>query len=174
LLFILISSDRIDSLFIPPSESVQLYVVPFSLLIGNNSDGSFTRPYPSLQQALDYVEHEYHHGILATGRTTIHLYPTHHFVDTIRFKTEHSYTRLTTMSPADAAISGGVPVTGWTQVSRNTYSAVVPSLTFVNQLFINNQRIVRTRVPTNFSNYLYYTASLNDSTMVRYGFQYQS
>jgi hypothetical protein len=66
-----------------------------------------------------------------------------------------------------------MPVTGWTQVSGNTYSAVVPSSLFVNQLFINNQRIVRTRIPMNHSDYLHYAAPLNDSTMVRYGFQYQ-
>jgi hypothetical protein len=43
---------------------------------------------------------------------------------------------------------------------------------FVNQLFINNQRIVRTRVSTNFSDYLHYVASMNDSIMSRYGFEY--
>jgi parallel beta-helix repeat protein len=80
---------------------------------------------------------------------------------------EHTHQRLPT-----ATISGGVPITGWKQVSGNTYSAVVPSLAFVNQLFINNQRIVRTRVPTNYSDYLHYAAPLNDSTKVRYGFQY--
>ncbi len=62
---------------------------------------------------------------------------------------------------------GGVPVTGWIQISGNTYSAVVSS-----SIFINNQRIVRTRVPTNFSDYLHYAAPLNDSSQVRYGFQY--
>jgi hypothetical protein len=72
---------------------------------------------------------------------------------------QHTHRRLST-----ASISGGVPITGWTQVSANTYSAVVPSLTFVNQLFINNQLIVRTRVPTNFSDYLHYAAPLKDST----------
>ena len=72
---------------------------------------------------------------------------------------EHTHRRLQT-----AVISGGVPITGWTQVSGNTYSAVVPSLAYVNQLFINNQRIVRARVPTNFSDYLYYAAPLKDSS----------
>ncbi len=72
-----------------------------------------------------------------------------------------------------AVISGGVPVTGWTLVKENTYSAVVPSLTFVNQLFVDNQRIVRRRVPMNHSEYLQYAAPLNDSTMDRYGFQYE-
>jgi hypothetical protein len=63
---------------------------------------------------------------------------------------ENTHQRLGT-----AIISGGMPVTGWTQVSGNTYSAVVPSSLFVNQLFINNQRIVRTRIPMNHSDYLH-------------------
>jgi hypothetical protein len=36
--------------------------------------------------------------IAAIHRTTINLYPTHHFVNTIRFNRAHSQTRLTTMS----------------------------------------------------------------------------
>ena len=187
LLCILVISDPTGALFIQPQESVQLYVVPFAFLISNESDGSFPHPYSSLQQALDHIAR------VRNGRTTIHLCPTYYFVDTtIRFNQEHSHTQLTTMSCVDAAfykkigvqdeiypqlstavISGGVPITGWTQVSGNTYSAVVPNLTFINQLFINNQRIVRTRVPTNFSDYLYYAAPLKDSSQARYGFQYQ-
>ena len=162
-------------------------------MLGNvSADGSHLRPYSSLQPALDRIEHNYYDGMKPSGRTTIHLYPTRHFTNTIHFKQEHSHTRLTTMSAADAAfyeklvtqeptrrrlptatISGGVPITGWTQVSGNIYSAAVPSLSFVNQLFINDQRIVRTRVPTNFSDYLHYAAPLNDSVQRRYGFQYQ-
>jgi hypothetical protein len=57
-------------------------------------------------------------------------------------------------------------------VSRNTYSAVVPSLSYVNQLFINNERVVRTRAPTHYLEYLYYVAPLNDSAKAKYGFQY--
>jgi hypothetical protein len=161
-----------------------LYVVPFPSLIGNNSDGSLAHPYISLQQALDHIERDYHDGIISAHRTQINLYPTHHFVDTLRFTQVHSHIRLTTMSAKDtavyeevaarehvhqklttASISGGVPVTNWTQVSGNTYSAVVPSLAFVNQLFINNQRIVRTRVPTNYSDYLHYAESFNGSCL---------
>ncbi len=69
-------------------------------------------------------------------------------------------------------ISGEVWLSNWTLVGNNTYSTVVPSSMFVNQLFINNQRIVRTRVSTNFSDYLHYVASMNDSIMSRYGFEY--
>ena len=188
LLFILIINDRTSVLCIKRHRSTQLYVVPFSSLMDNETDGSFKHPYLSLQQALDHIARNYQ-----VHRTIIHLYPTYYFVDTtIHFKQEHSHTKLTTMNSFDATfyeqiytqdevhprlsaavISGGVPIIGWTQVSGNTYSAVVSNLTFVNQLFINDQRIVRTRVPTNFSDYLHYAAPLNDSSRSRYGFQYQ-
>jgi parallel beta-helix repeat protein len=157
----------------------------------NDSDGSLAHPYSSLEQALDHIEHEYHRGTTIKQRITINLYPTHHFVNTVRFTQAHSHIRLTTMKIEDtifyerlsidkythqrlstAVISGGIPITNWTQVSGNTYSAVVPVPTFVTQLFINNQRIVRTRVPTNYSDYLQYAAPLNDSAEARYGFQY--
>jgi hypothetical protein len=170
----------------------ELYVVPFPCLIANNSDGSRTHPYASLQQALDHIErHSYAH-ISSAGKTTIYLYPTYHFVNTIQLSQVHSHIRLTTTSDEDtdfytqlagqdhihqrlpkASISGGIPITGWTQVSGNTYSATVPQSIFVNQLFINNQRIVRSRVPTNFSDYLQYAAPLKDPSQARYGFQYQ-
>jgi parallel beta-helix repeat protein len=165
--------------------------VPFPSFVSNDSDGSLTHPYSSLQQALDHIEREYYRDINSAPKTTINLYPAHHFVSTILFTQVHSHTRLTTMTAEDAAvyeevaarehthrrlqtasISGGVPITGWTKVSANTYSATVALPIFVNQLFINNQRIVRTRVPTNHSDYLQYAAVLNDSTQARYGFQY--
>jgi len=80
---------------------------------------------------------------------------------------KHIHQRLKT-----AIISGGVPIIGWTQINNNTYSTVVPSSYFISQLFVNNQRIPRTRVPMNYSDYLHYVAPLNDSSTVRYGFQY--
>ena len=182
----------IHSLSITSTQSNELYVVPFPAFDGNDSDGSLVHPYSSLQEALNRIERDYRHGTLSSQRATIYMYPTHHFVNTILFKQEHSHTRLTTMSTADAdlyekfasrghihrrlrtaSISGGILITNWTHVSSNTYSAVVPSLVYVNQLFINNQRIVRTRVPKNFSDYLHYAAPLNDSVQGRYGFQYQ-
>ena len=172
--------------------SSDLYVVPFPTAVDDDGDGSLTQPYSSLQKALDHIETDFRNGFSIKQRTTIHLYPTHHFVNTIRFTRAHSHTRLTTMTNPETAtyakladqehthrrlsmatISGGVPVTNWTSIGNNTYTAVVPSLTFVTQLFINNQRIVRTRVPTNFSDYLYYAAPLHDPAMLRYGFQYQ-
>ena len=192
LLLLLIIGDPIGTLSNTPPLSTQLYVVPLLSLLDNDGDGSLAHPYASLQQALDYIEYDYYQGITSMRRTTINLYPTHHFVGTIRLGQAHSHTRLTTMSTADtvayeqldirerahrrlptASISGGMPVTGWTQVSGNTYSAVVPSSIFVNQLFVDNRRVVRTRVPTNYSDYLYYAAPLNDSTQARYGFQYE-
>jgi hypothetical protein len=171
--------------------STELYVVPFSSLFSNISDGSFAHPYSSLQQALDHIEREYHQSMTLIRRTTINLYPTYYFVDTVRLGQVHSHTRLTTMSADDtdvyaklaacehtykrlpaATISGGVLVTGWKQTGPNTYSAVVAPSMFVNQLFINNHRIIRTRVPMNQSDYLQYAARLNNSTQARYGFQY--
>jgi hypothetical protein len=188
---VLIIGDPITSLYITPPLSTQLYVVPFPSLMGDEGDGSLTYPYSSLQQALDHIENEYYRDINSASRTTINLYPTHHFVDTLRLRQAHSHTRLTTMNAEDtaiyeelaarehthqrlstASISGGIPVTGWTQVSGNTYSAPISQLIFVNQLFVNNQRVVRTRVPTNYSDYLQYVAPLKDPNKVRNGFQY--
>jgi parallel beta-helix repeat protein len=193
LLLLIIIGDPISVLSDTQPSSKQLYVVPFPSLLGNESDGSFTHPYSSLQQALDHIERDYYQGITTVNGTTINLYPTHHFVGTIHFGQAHSHTRLTTMNITDtvayeelaarehthrrlstAVISGGVPITDWTQMSGNTYSAVVPSLSFINQLFVDNQRIVRTRVPMNHSDYLQYAGQLNDSSQARYGFQYVS
>ena len=187
--FLIVSS----SVYSFASIATELYVVPFPSLIGTKSDGSLAHPFSSLQQALDRIERDFNQNISGTThRTAINLYPTHHFVHSIFFRRAHSHIRLTTMNDvntasytkladqhathrrlARASISGGIPISGWTQVSGNTYSAVVPTLSFVNQLFLNNQRIVRTRVPINFSEYLHYAAPLNDSIQGRYGFQYQ-
>jgi hypothetical protein len=188
---LLIITGSLNSLCIASSKSNDLYVVPFPLLISNHTDGSLAYPYLSLQQALNHIERNYYHRINLTDTTIIHLYPTYHFVNTIRFTQAHSHIQLTTMNNVDvrfyekiiaeeyayhrlttAIISGGVKVSGWTQVSENIYSSSVPSLTYVNQLFLNNQRIVRTRIPTNYSDYLHYAAPLNDSIQARYGFQY--
>ncbi len=189
---LMIIGEPITSFYITPPVSTQLYVVPFPSVIGNDGDGSLTQPYSSLQRALDHIENEYHRNSNEAHRTTINLYPTHHFVDTLRFKQAHSHTRLTTMTAEDtafyeevaaqehthrrlltASMSGGIPITGWTQVSGNTYSAIVSQPIFVNQLFVDNRRVVRARVPTNYSDYLHYAAPLKDSTQARYGFQYQ-
>lgn len=170
----------------------ELYVVPFPSIFGNDGDGSLLYPYSSLQQALDQIERHYYQDMDSVYKTTIHLYPSYHFVGGVHLGQAHSHTRLTTMNTNDllayeallahepthrklpsAIISGGVPVTGWTKVNETTYSAVVPSLNFVNQLFVNNRRIVRTRVPINHSEYLQYAATLNDSSLARTGFQYQ-
>jgi hypothetical protein len=182
----IISSYHISSL------SIQLYVVPFPSLIGNDGDGSLLRPYSSLQQALDHIESEYYHDINSARKKIINLYPTHHFIDTVRFTQAHSHTRLTTMSIKDtvlydeisaqerthrrlsiAIISGGVPITGWTKVSGNTYSAVISQPVFINQLFVENRRVPRSRVPANYSDYLQYAVPLEDPNQTRYGFQYQ-
>ncbi|CAF1108120.1 unnamed protein product [Rotaria sordida] len=76
------------------------------------------------------------------------------------------YRRLPT-----ASISGGIPVTDWTLVGGNTYKAVMTQPIFVNQLFVDNRRIVRTRIPINQSEYLQYAAPLQDPNQARYGFQ---
>ena len=172
--------------------SKQLYVTPFPSVFGNAGDGSLSHPYSSLQQALDRIERDFYQDIGSVHRTTVNLYPTYHFIGHVHLGRAHSHTRLTTMNISDvlayekfllhipknerlstAIISGGVRVTGWTKVNETTYSAVVPSLNFVNQLFVDNRRIIRTRVPTNHSEYLQYAATLNDSSLARYGFQYQ-
>ncbi len=79
----------------------QLYVIPFTSFLGNGSDGSLERPYSSIQQALDHVEHNYHYDRTAMHKTTINLYPTYHFVNTIHISQAHSHTRLTTMNSTD-------------------------------------------------------------------------
>ncbi|UJR12495.1 hypothetical protein I4U23_016670 [Adineta vaga] len=171
--------------------STQLYVVPFSSFLGNDADGSLTHPYLSIQQALDHVERSCHHDNTAMRRTKINLYPTYHFAGTLRFNQAHSHIRLTTMNVEDtvfyeelaarehtyqrlpaASISGGIPITGWTLAGNNTYKAVVAQPVFVNQLFVENRRIVRTRIPVNQSEYLQYAAPLQDPNQARYGFQY--
>ncbi len=190
-MFLLTVDGPFSSLCMTSTFSTQLYVVPFSSFFSNDSDGSFERPYSSLQEALDQVERNYHYDRNSIRGTTINLYPTYHFVNTIQFGQAHSHTRLTTMNSEasatyahivaheyphrrlpTASISGGVLVTGWTKVSGNTYSAAVPQLTFVNQLFVNNRRVVRTRVPMNYSEYLQYAANLKDHNQARYGFRY--
>jgi parallel beta-helix repeat protein len=191
ILLLLIIDDPIKLLGMTQPLSSQLYVVPFSSLLDSDSDGSFERPYSSLQQALDHIERNYYQCTTSIHTTTINLYPTHHFIDTIQFCQAHSHTRLTTMNAEDttfytalashehtlrklptASISGGVSITGCTHVSGNTYSAVVPQPIFVNQLFVNNRRVVRSRVPMNYSEYLQYAAPLKDPNQARYGFQY--
>jgi parallel beta-helix repeat protein len=191
LVILLIIGDSVSSWRIALPQSTQLYVVPFATLLGSDANGSRTHPYSSIQQALDHIEGNYHHDIVAMRRTTINLYPTHHFVSTIRFNQAHSHTRLTTMRAEDiafyeglaasahtyrrlptASISGGIPVTGWTSVGDNTYKAVVTQPIFVNQLFVDNRRIVRTRLPMNQSEYFQYDAPLQDPNQARYGFQY--
>ena len=190
LLSLLINYGQLDSTDVTTSASDQLYVVPFPSISSNMSDGSFNHPYLSIEQALNHIEREYHQRMSKRQRTTINLYPTQYFVDTIRFSQVHSHTRLTSMNTEDAdvytkprnayrrlptvSMSGGILVTNWSQIGNNTYSAVVAPTIFVNQLFINNRRIIRTRVPTNQSDYLHYAAPLNDSTQAHYGFQYVS
>jgi parallel beta-helix repeat protein len=190
-LILLIIGGPIKSLCIVPPKSTQLYVVPFPSLIGDDGDGSLEHPYSSLQKALDHIKHNYYHDLTSTHRTTINLYPTYHFVNTIHISQVHSHTRLTTMNGNDiafykelaasehthrrlatAVISGGIPVTDWIAIGNNTYKAVITRPIFVNQLYINNKRIARSRVPTNFSEYLQYAASFNDSIQAHYGFQY--
>jgi hypothetical protein len=191
LLMLLIIGDSVSSLHITTSMSTKLYVVPFATLLGSDADGSLAHPYSSIQQALDHVERNRNQDITAMRRTTINLYPTYHFVNTIRFDQAHSHTRLTTMSDEDtvfyeelaarentyqrlptASISGGIPVTGWTPAGDNLYKAVVTQPIFVNQLFVDNRRIVRTRLPMNQSEYFQYAAPLQDPNRARYGFQY--
>lgn len=190
---ILIRSNPISSFRLRSLRLTHLYVVPFPSLIGHNGDGSLTRPYSSIQQALNHIEDRYDYTRKSSRSITINLYPTHHFVDTLRFTEAHSNIRLTTMSDKDAgfyaaiaarehthrrlktaSISGGVLITGWTPASGNTFTAVVQQQSaFINQLFVNDRRVVRARVPTNYSDYLQFAAPLADPTQARYGFQYQ-
>lgn len=168
------------------------YVVPFPLLMGNSSDGSRAHPYSSLQQALNHIERDFVAGIDSKQRKTIYLYPTYHFVGTIRLTQAHSHIRLTTMDAEDtgfyqemavqkhshrilstASISGGIQISQWRQINGSIFTAVVNESIYVNQLFIENQRVARTRVPKNYSDYLQYAAPLKDPSQARYGFQYQ-
>lgn len=189
--FVLFFCGPLDSLSTRPSRFIHLYVVPHaSLFDNNNTDGSLMHPFISLQQALNHVEQTYFLGDgMSLRRTTIHLYPTYHFIDTVRFNSAHSHLRLTTMTEKDAnrfqmlfnrdeiltkaSISGGTPITNWKSIGNNRYSAVVPdSVVFANQLFVNNRRVVRTRVPIDPSTYLQYASPLEDPSQARYGFHY--
>ncbi|CAF0741905.1 unnamed protein product [Adineta ricciae] len=170
----------------------ELYVVPFPSLFGSDADGSFTRPYATLQQALDHIEHDYNcRDASSPQKTTIYLYPTYYHAAPVHFRKIHSHTRLTTMNIKDtvyyrkylspnhphrllskASISGGIPVTGWTSIGNNVYQATVTTSAFINQLFVNNQRIPRTRTPVDPSTYLQYDAPLSDPNQARFGFHY--
>ena len=81
---------------------------------------------------------------------------------------EQTHQRLPT-----ASINRGMQITGWKQVSGNIYNATLEQPIFVNQLFVRDQRIVRTRVSKNYSDYLQYAAPLKDASQARYGFQYE-
>ncbi|CAF1333226.1 unnamed protein product [Adineta ricciae] len=184
--FVLIISNLLYTIHsIPPSLPSQLYVVPFRIFSEGNADGSVDRPYTSIQQALDHIDTD------RKQRIIINLYPTYHFVNTITFTEQHSRIRLTTMNNEiasfyekiaindseysrlpHASISGGIPITGWTTTGGNIYTATVPQPIFVNQLFANNQRVSRTRLPLNQSYYFQYAAPLQDPNQARYGFQY--
>jgi hypothetical protein len=80
------------------SSETKSAVIPFSTLLDGDADGSLAHPYSSIQQVLGHIERNYHQDIAATRRTTINLYPTHHFVSTLRFDQAHSHTRLAMMS----------------------------------------------------------------------------
>lgn len=84
-----------------------------------------------------------------------------------RLAREHARQRL-----PRASISGGMPITNWTAAGTNLYQATVTAPIFVNQLFVNNRRVVRTRYPSDPSEYLRYAAELPDPSQARYGFQY--
>lgn len=167
LTLLVVIGDPINSFRISFFSITQLYVGPFESLVTNQSDGSLTRPYSSVQQALDHIESDYYRGITTAHRITIYLYPSYHFANSIRFRQIHSHIRLTIMTATYAnyyenllmkernhrrlpiaKISGGVLLTNWTLVANNTYSTVVPLSMFVSQSFISNQRIVRTYIST--------------------------
>ncbi|CAF0926453.1 unnamed protein product [Rotaria sp. Silwood1] len=174
------------------SKFTELYVVPFPTLLGDDADGSLARPYSSLKRALDHVEHKYYRSMTSLPRrTAIYLYPTYHFVNTLHLNRAHSRIRITTMNTdmtafyeelivrdhtyrrlSRASISGGMPITHWIEIDDDVYKAVVPSTVYVNQLFADDRRIIRTRIPMNQSAYLQYEAPLNDPNQARYGFQY--
>ena len=188
LLLVLAISSCVNAL----RNSTHLYVVPSSTLSHSDADGSFLHPYFSIQQALDHIEHHSADNSAEKHHTTINLYPTYHYVSALQINRMHSHLRITTMSieQADfyeklivdehqnhprlssASISGGIPVTGWTPVGNNVYKATITEAIFVNQLFVDNRRIPRTRLPTNQSEYLQYAAPLSDPNQARYGFQY--
>jgi hypothetical protein len=186
-LILLMINVPMKTLCIVSPESIQLYVVPFPSFFDNHGDGSREYPYSSLQQALDHVKSNYHQNVISKHRTTINLYPTYHFVNPIHISQFHSHIRLTTMNDNDvsfykdsiasesthrrlstAVISGGIPITDWTAVGNNTYKSVITQEIFVNQLFVNNERIVRSRVPTNYSEYLHYAIYHSWSTSHHY------
>ena len=86
LLLLMNGPISIVSNVLPPLLS-ELYVLLFPSLIVNSGDGLRTHPYSSLQQALDYIERYSYTGFSSASRTTIYLYPTYHFVSTIRLTT---------------------------------------------------------------------------------------
>ncbi len=79
------------------------------------------------------------------------------------FYQEHTHQRLPTTSIL--VVEYRSPV--------NMFSATIQQPVFVNQLFVNNQRVVRARVSKDDSDYLQYATPLKDPSQARYGFQYQ-
>ena len=189
------------SLPLPASSvSTQLYVIPQAEHSGGGSFQPLQHlVYSSLQAALDGVElMRSLHQLQPEQAVTISLHPSRHFVSDIRLTSAHSQVRITSMTqhdqqrfssllnpqrrhhrqqqqqqqPAMASISGGLAITNWTKAGPNLFTAVVPSHVTVTQLFVNDRRVVRSRVPVNQSEYLQYAAPLNDTDQARYGFQY--
>ena len=154
--------------------------------------------FPTIEAALTYIEQQRSStdGGL-TAHVTVHLYPTTHVLTDgpLRLTTAHSHLRLTTMTPSlqrrllhpshvlsrsvdRATISGGIafPASNWTRVGKsNVYTTPLPRHVTgpVNQLFTGNgQRIPRTRLPLDYSDYYHYNHSLADQQQARYGFVY--
>ena len=192
-------SPTTDVYVIPPDIPVSpLDILASALRSPHVSPSAQISVFPSIEAALTSVE-QMRSTIdnNASTRVTIHLYPTTHYLSTgpLRLTTAHSNLHLTTMTPdhhdtavqhrsshpqsyGRATISGGIafPAANWTRVGKsNVFTSPLPRHVTgpVNQLFTGTgQRISRTRLPLNFSEYYHYNHSLADQEQARYGFVY--
>ena len=198
---LLASSLPMDVYVVPPDIPLSPFVNLASAF--HSSHPSLPRPWPvfsSIEAALSSVERtRLTADATASTRVIVHVYPTtHHLMSgPLHLTTSHSNLHLTTMSPdvqrrllhpshpphgatARATISGGIPfpAVNWTRVGRShTFTSPLPRHVTgpVNQLFTGSgQRIPRTRLPLNLSDYYHYNHSLADEQQARYGFVYSA
>ena len=176
----------------PASSAPDLFVIPSSI----HPTDLLPPLYPSIQEALSAVESSRLHCTpSAEGAVTLHLFPTTYYDESLHLHSAHSHLRIQPMSPVDqrrlsppsstprhsrdpsarVVISGGIAVTNWTRADSRTWTAPTPPRVTgdVTQLFIDDVRIPRSRVPGNFSEFLHYAQPLTDPAVSRLGFQYE-
>ncbi|KAK3898052.1 pectin lyase [Staphylotrichum tortipilum] len=121
-----------------PVIAVDFYVSPTGS--DSNSGSSTNVPFRSIVRAQQAVRRQISASL--TGNITVHLAPGIYPVsETLSFASQDSGRHGFTVnwSGPGAVISGGIPVTGWTQGSNGVWSASVPAGTRSRNLYVNGQ-----------------------------------